>query len=175
MHRGEDLQIIFWWLQSSCYIYSFFFFFFWICSLKLNLLYSNSPKCLWVEQVTTFALLNVTEREFSLFDFFEKYTSWACLLGSGLKWIFHWMAQLLITCKSLFVSLCDLYLSETCVKRDMSPAKILQVYRMFCGKSLMYMSNKRGPRTEPCGTSDLINYQEEIWPLRTTPWLRSWR
>ena len=72
------------------------------------------------------------------------------------------MAQLLITCKSLFISLCDLYLSETCEKRDVSSAKFLQVDRMLCGKSLMYMSNKRGPRTEPCGTPDFINSQKEI-------------
>ena len=102
---------------------------------------SNSPKCLRVEQVTTFALLNVTEREF---------TSCACLLGSRLNCIFHGKAQLLRTCKSLFNTLCDLYLLKTCGKRDVSLAKILQVHRMLSGKSLMYILNKRGPRSEPC-------------------------
>ena len=60
-----------------------------MCSLKLNRLFSNSPKCLRVEQVTTYALLNVTGKEFSLFDLFEKYTSCACLLRCGLNCIFH--------------------------------------------------------------------------------------
>ena len=111
-------------------------------------MFSNSPKCFWVEQITTFALLNVKGREFWLFDFFEKYTSCACFLGSGLNCIFHWKPQLLITCKSLFYSLCDLYLSKTCEKRDVPSAKILQVDWMLSGKSLMYIRNKRGPRTE---------------------------
>ena len=81
---------------------------------------------LWEEQVTTLALLNVTGRELSLFDFFffEKYTSCACLLGSGLNCIFPWKVQLLITCKSLFNTICDLYLSQTCEKRDVLSTKI---------------------------------------------------
>ena len=64
---------------------------------------------------------------------------------------------------------------KTCEKRDVLSAKILQVDWMLSGKLLMYIRNKRGPRTEPCGTPDFINSQEEIWPLRTTLWLRSWR
>ena len=32
----------------------------------------------------------------------------------------------------------------------------------------MYIRNKGGPRTEPCGTPDFIISQEEIWPLRMT-------
>ena len=136
---------------------------------------SNSPKCLWVELVTTFALLNVTGREFLLFDFFKKFISCACLLGSGINYNFNWKAQLLITCNSLFNSLSDLYLSKTCEKRNVSSAKTLQVDWMLSGKSLLYIRNKRGPRTKPCGTPDFINFQEEIWPLRTTLWLCSWR
>ena len=69
--------------------------------------------------------------------------------------------------KSLFNTPCDLYLSKTCEKKDVSSAKILQVDRIFSGKSLMYIRNKLGPRTEPCGTPDFINSQEEIRPLRT--------
>ena len=107
--------------------------------------------------------------------FFEKYTSCACLLGSGLNSIFHWKAWLLITCKSIFNTLCDLYLSKTCEKRDASSAKVLQVDWMLSGKSLTHIRNKRGRWIEPCGTPDFINSQEEIWPLRTTFWLRLWR
>ena len=33
---------------------------------------------------------------------------------------------------------------------------------MLSGKSLTYIRNKRGLRTEPCGTPDFINSQEEV-------------
>ena len=108
--RGENLQIIFWWLQSSCNLIRF----------TLNMLI----KCLWVEQVTTFALLNFALREFLLIDFFEKYTSCVCLLGSGLNYIFHWKVQLLIACKSLFNTLCNFYLWETREKRDVLSGRL---------------------------------------------------
>ena len=36
--------------------------------------------------------------------FLLKITSWACLLGSGLKFIFNWRAQSLILLKSLLKS-----------------------------------------------------------------------
>ena len=85
--------------------------------------------------------------------FFEKYTFFACLFGSGLNCIFHWKAQLLIICRSLLNSLCDLYLSKAYEKRDVSSAKNLQVDWMLSGKSLIYRNrNKRGPSTEACGT-----------------------
>ena len=121
----------------------------WIRWLKLNRLSSNSPKCLWVDQFTTSALLNVTGREISLFDFFGKYTSCACLLGSKWNYIFHWKSQLLITCKSLCKTIFFyFYLSKTCEKRDVSSAKTLQVDWMLSSKLLMYIRKKRGPRTE---------------------------
>ena len=55
-------------------------------------------------------------------------------------------------------TLCDLHLSKTCEKRDVSSAKILQVHRMLSVKSLIYIRNKRGPRAEPCGTPDFIKF-----------------
>ena len=84
-------------------------------------------------------------------------------------------AQLLITCKSLFNTLCDLYLSKTFLKRDVLSAKTLLVYWMLSSKWWMYIRNERGRRTEPCGTQDFIKSQEEISPLRATLWLRSRR
>ena len=102
--------------------------------------------------------------------FFEKYTSCACLLGPGLNCILHWKVQFLRAYKSLFGSLCDMDLSETFQNRDVSSTKILQVDWMLSGKSLMYIKNIRGPRTDPCGTPDFINSLEEVCPWRTALW-----
>ena len=128
---------------------------------------STKPKCFWEEQVKRY-LLNVTKSELTLLAFFEKYTFYTCLLGYGLSRIFHWEAQLFIACKSLFSSLCDVYLSERCGKRDIPSAKILQVDWMLSGKSLMHII--REPRTGHCGTSYFINSQEEVCSLRMTFW-----
>ena len=50
-------------------------------------------------------------------------TSWACLLGSGLKLIFHWNAQLLILLKSLIKWAAEVLISRTSEKREASSAK----------------------------------------------------
>ena len=115
----------------------------WIWSLKFSCWSSTNRKFFWKEQATTFVLLNVTESQLTLLAFLEKYTSCACLLGSGLNYIFHWETQLLIDCKFLFGSLCYLYLSETCENRDVLLAKVLQIDYMLSGKSLMCIKNEK--------------------------------
>ena len=40
--------------------------------------------------------------------------------------------------------------------KDVSAAKILHVELRPSLKSFIYIKNKRGPRTEPCGTPDFI-------------------
>ena len=52
-------------------------------------------------------------------------TSWACLLESGLKFIFHWKAQLLILAKSLFSSFADVFMSSVTESKDVSSANSL--------------------------------------------------
>ena len=51
-----------------------------------------------------------------------KITSWACLLGSGLKFIFLWKAQSLILLKSLFQSVVLELIFWTTEKREISSA-----------------------------------------------------
>ena len=173
---------------------------------------SNSPKCSWVEQVTTFALLALSWRRPLSYrnqstDLRSKSMDWF-LYDNGLRhervkcyrkrvFIVWFVRQIYLLCLfvgvwiklhfplkgpviylfllSLFNSLCDLYLSKICGKRDVSLAQILQVDWMLSDKSLVYIRNKRGPRTKPCGPPDLINSQEEIWLLRTALSLRSRR
>ena len=70
-----------------------------------------------------------------IFEFCEKKrTSWACLLGAGLKLIFHGKAQLFILFKSLFKFFADKFLSNITEKRDVSSANSLGFETKFSGK-----------------------------------------
>ena len=60
------------------------------------------PKCFWDDVCLTVELLNKRGGWYTLFTFSEKITSWACLDGSGLKEIFHLLAQRLTLSSSLF-------------------------------------------------------------------------
>ena len=61
---------------------------------KLCLLSQNNPKCFWDELRWTWLPLKVNLRWSSEFTLRENNTSVACLLGSGLKDIFHWWQNL---------------------------------------------------------------------------------
>ena len=72
------------------------------CSLIFNLSSSLSPKCFWVFTFSTTRLLKYKSGCFVECDFLKNIISWACLLGSGLKTIFHCSAYSWIFLKSLF-------------------------------------------------------------------------
>ena len=68
------------------------------------------PKCLW----WGYFLMSVTESNRGMraaFCFLEKITSFPCLLGLGLNYIFHWKAHLLVFPKSEFDSFADISIS----------------------------------------------------------------
>ena len=83
----------------------------------------------------------------------EKITSWVCLLGSGLKFIFHWKAQLSILFKSWFNLFADECLSSVTEKIDVSSANSLGFEVKFSDKSFKYIKERSDPRIEPWGTS----------------------
>ena len=63
------------------------------CLLKVNLLSRNNPKCSWrVVCGTTFSLKN-KGGWLVVCTLCEKISSCGCLVGSGLKFIFHWNAH----------------------------------------------------------------------------------
>ena len=64
----------------------------------------------------------------NLFDLQLKMTTWACLLGSGLKLIFHWKAQLLTFFKSSFNPLAEVFISWTTENNDASSAKSIALH-----------------------------------------------
>ena len=59
--------------------------------------------------------------------------------------------------------------------KDVSSKKILHVELRLLLNSFRYIKNKRGPRTEPCGTLHFTASQEELWLLRATLYWHSWR
>ena len=67
----------------------------------------------------------------------EKITSWACLLGLGLKLLVHWNALLIILLKSLFKWLAEVVIFCTMEKRGVSSAKSLAVVDKLSDRSLI--------------------------------------
>ena len=68
------------------------------------------------------ALLNIKEGCSTSFNLQLKGTSWACLLGSRLKIIFDWNAQILTFFKALFSSFAEVFMSCSTLKRDLLSA-----------------------------------------------------
>ena len=102
----------------------------------------------------------------------EKKTSWACLLGSGLKLIFHRNAQLLILLKSLFKWLAVVLIFCTLEKRHVSSAKNLVVIDRFSDGSLMKTKNNSGESMEPWGTPSSMLSQGDFPILISTIYLK---
>ena len=82
----------------------------------------------------------------------EKKISWACLLGSGLKLMFHWKTQLFFLFKSWFNLFAYECLSFIYEKSDVSSANSVGFEIKFAGKSYIYMKKISGPKIEPWGT-----------------------
>ena len=98
----------------------------------------------------------------------EKITSYACLLGSGLKVIFHLLAQAFILLKSLFRLDADKFIFSTAGKSETWSAKSLKFVVWPSERSLIYIKNNKGPRIDPCGTPDSILDHEDSGPFNTT-------
>ena len=64
--------------------------------------------------------------------------------------------------RSVFNSSRETYLSLAKENKDVSSPNILHVKQRPPLKSFIYIKNKRGPRTEPCGKPDFIVSQEEL-------------
>ena len=93
-------------------------------------------------------------------------TSWACLLGSGLKLIFHWKAQSLIFFKSLFSSFTEVVVSCFTEHRDVSSANSFALEDKSPDKSFMYIKNNNGPKMEPWGMPAVTFRYSDVCRLR---------
>ena len=98
------------------------------CSSNVNLKSNVTTRCFWEKVWETLLLLFKTKSEWvDLFDWWLKMTSWACLLESGLKLIFHWKAQSSTYFKSSFNSLAEVFTSWTTDNNDVSSAKSFRI------------------------------------------------
>ena len=100
-------------------------------------------------KLSVWLLLRINSGWLGFLVLHKKIPSWACLEGSGLKFSFHWYAQL------LFKAITDKFVSWTTENREVSSAKSLGFYHKSLDKSLMKIKNNEGPRIEPCGTPAL--------------------
>ena len=104
----------------------------------------------------------------TFFNFLLKMTSWACLLRSRLKLIFHWKTQSLIFFKLLFSSFAEVVMSCVKEKKDVSSANNFALEDRSPEKLFMYIKNNTGPKKEPWGTPAVTFRHSDVWPLRIT-------
>lgn len=116
----------------------------------------------------TLLLLEVKGRSGSLLTFLMKITSWAYLLGSGLKLIFHWCAQWLILGKSLLRSAAELSTLWTTKNNKLSSANNLAFDYIWSVRSFVYIKSSISSSIKPCGTPAFILVNVENWKLVPT-------
>ena len=133
----DDLGRIGWNLRNRPIVLLIFWVIFFMCSTKFSLTSNVNPRCFW--DILFFKGMSLNERQgwSSFLIFLLNITSCACFVKSGLKIIFHWKAQLLITARSLRKVAALDWMSLTTEKRDASLAKSLQFEDTPFDKSLM--------------------------------------
>ena len=97
--------------------------------------------------------------------FSRKITSWACLLISGLKLIYHWKSHCDNLARSLFsfeVVITESWITE---KTEVPSAKRLLLEDKPSAKSLIYIKNNNGTRMEPWGTPVMRKTANLIQPF----------
>ena len=144
------------------------FIFSYMCWLKSSLESKMSPRCFWAEIDCILLLIKVKGSWGKLLCLWEKQTSVTCLVGSGLSSIFHWYPHCLISFKSLLGSIWDFSLLIAIKKSDVSSANVLQSEVNQSGKSLIYIRNNNGPKTDPCGTPAKMLFHEDFCPFKRT-------
>ena len=142
---NEFLGNRFWSLRRSPIVLLFFLKIISICSLKSNLESKTIPWCLW----DSVLWLQFKDGWLVFWSFRLKITSWAYLVGSGLKFIFHWNAQVLILVKSLFNLLADLVIFSNIENSDVSSSNNFALDAKSWDKSFMYIRKSNGPNIEP--------------------------
>ena len=92
-------------------------------SSNVDMKSNMAPSCFWEKVWETILLLKTKGGRVNHFDLQLKITFWACLLGSGLKLIFHWKDQSLTFFESSFNSFVEVFTSRTTENNEVSSAK----------------------------------------------------
>ena len=110
--------------------------------------------------LTNYIVIKIQRGWESLLAFQLKITSWACLQGSGLKFIFH-------CCTQWLVSAAELSLLCSTENKEVSSVMNLVFDDNSSAKSFMYIK-KSGPSIETCGTPALTLVHVETCPFKTS-------
>ena len=124
------------------------------------------PQCSWEEVLLTWLILNIKGGCGVFFNFCLKITSYACLLMSGLKLIFHCNAQSWTLSRSSFNSFTEASTLKTAENNEVSSAKSFAPDEKSSVKSLIYIENRGGIKIDPWGTPALISAHEKIDHLK---------
>ena len=120
------------------------------------------PRCFWDEACLIGLLLKSVEGRLFFWSLLEKRTFWACLLGSGLKLILHWNAQLLIFFKALFK-----WVTKVLILWTMEKSKILSA-KHLAFVNINIIKNNSGLSMDPWGNPVLMLVHEESCLFKTT-------
>ena len=115
-----------WNLRNRLIVLLNFWVIFFMCSTKFDLTSNVNPRCFWDILLFKGMLLKERQGWSSFFGFQLNITSCVCSFKSGLRIIFHWKSQLLITLRSLCKVAALDWMLLTNGKRDVSSAKRLQ-------------------------------------------------
>ena len=126
-----------WSLRSSQMVLSALLVIFSRCYWKFNLVSKSIPKCFWEGDCFKRLWLKYIEPLFRFWGFLGNITSWACLVGWGLKLVFHYIALSLILLRLLFKLFADLFRPWTTEKRDVSFVNSLTFFIKSSERSLI--------------------------------------
>ena len=100
--------------------------------------------------------------------FLMNIVSWIYLMGYRLNFVSHWKSHSLIFSRLWLRWLAEVSMSWTTEKKNLSSANNLHLLLMSFDKSLIYITNNKGPKIDPCCTPARTSAQGEHWPLKTT-------
>ena len=107
------------------------------CSSNVNLMSKITPRCPFELTTETLLMLKNKGGCASFFNFLLNIISWACLLRSRLKVVFHRKTESLIFFRSLLNSIADVFISCTTKNREESSANNLAFDNKPFDKSFM--------------------------------------
>ena len=107
-------------------------------------------------------------RAISAITTISKQNFFAGLAISGLNNIFHLTGQSCINFKSCSMFSVEYFSSYIIAIKEISSANSFGLQIRCSGRSLINTRNKRGPKTDPSGTPDLIGLQDELAPFIIT-------
>ena len=125
-----------------------------ICECHCPVLLKVTPRCLWLSTKLTGILSKKSCRKILIFLRVNK----TPLVFSGLNVTSHCLAQFDKSCISWLIIPAMSSMCAAEKEREISSANSLVQLRRCSAISFMYTRNKRGPRTDPCGTPSRIDF-----------------